>query len=32
MLGQNSARLLKTILETISEVEIIVENQRQALC
>ena len=32
MLGHESTRLLKTIMETISEVEIIVEGQRQALC
>ena len=32
MLGHESTRLLKTILETISEVEIMVEGHRQALC
>ena len=32
MLGPDSTRLLKTILETISEVEMRVEAHRQALC
>ena len=32
MLGHDSTRALKTILETVSEVEIIVEGHRQALC
>lgn len=31
MLGPESTRLLKTIMETISEVEMVVECQRQAL-
>ena len=32
MLGQETTRLLKTSLETISEYEIIVEGHRQAIC
>lgn len=32
MLGYDSTRLLKTAMETISEIEIVVECQRQALC
>ena len=32
MLGNETTRLFKTVLETISEVEIIVEGHRQALC
>ena len=32
MLGHDTTRLLKTCLETISETEIVVESQRQALC
>ena len=32
MLGPDSTRLLKTMLETMSEVEMIIECQRQALC
>lgn len=32
MLGHDSTRILKTILETISEVEILVEGHRQSLC
>ena len=32
MLSYNSTRVLKTLLETICEVEIIIERQRQQLC
>ena len=32
MLGYDSTRLLKTAMETVSEVEMVVECQRQALC
>ena len=32
MLGYESIRILKTILETVSDVELVVENHRQALC
>ena len=32
MLGYESTQLLKTILETVSDVELVVESHRQALC
>ena len=32
MLGRETTRLLKTVLETISECEITIEGQRQVLC
>lgn len=32
MLGPQTSRMLKQLLETISEVEIIVEQHRQSLC
>lgn len=32
MLGHDSTRLLKSVMETISEVEMIIEGHRQALC